>query len=173
MKDIFERINNRCLEALMFHSQMVDYFSYLGLPRYAKTHKKQFHEEADARMQLKDWYLECTDMLLCDCPFSGSAKYTPQEWVYSARSELSPNQKSRAVMEAFQLYYSWEIETHTMLQSAVKELFDAGHIRASMYLTKMLDKQAEEVASIKNHIITLKALDYHMGAIMDLQDEEK
>ena len=173
MREIFEKLNNRSLEALMFHSQMVDYFSYLGLPRYAKMHEKQFHEEAEERMKLKDFYLKCTDTMLCDCPFTGTPKYVPQEWAYSARTEMSPSHKSRAVMEAFHIYYSWEIETHAILQSAAKELFDNGHIRASMFVGKMLEDQAEEVARVKNHVITLKALDYHMGAIIDLQEEDK
>jgi len=171
IKPVFERLNQRAIEALMLHSQLADYFGYLGLNAFKKMHEKQFFEEAEDRMKMKCFYMQMTDTVLEDAPVTKDIKLIPHDWTQSSRCDISASVKTRAVLEGFQKYMEWEKETREILQDCAKQLHNDGDMCAYDFVICMAKKQSEELAEIKDIMVKLKAVDYDMAAIMDMQHE--
>ena len=58
VQEVFSNLGQRMVEGLMTHSQMVDYFNFLGLKGYAKCHKYHYFEENANYKRVGDYFIK-------------------------------------------------------------------------------------------------------------------
>lgn len=58
MHEIFKKLSNRMVGAMMIHTQLTELFNFIVLKPDAKRQKKQFHEESDGLLKLEK--VRCT-----------------------------------------------------------------------------------------------------------------
>ena len=67
--DIFSQVAQRMIEGLMTHSQLADYFGFLGLEGYQKCHVYHYFDENKNYKCVANYYLKHYNKLLLDMPF--------------------------------------------------------------------------------------------------------
>ena len=67
---IFSEVSAHMIEGLMIHSQLSDYFNFLGLKGYAKCHKYHFFEESCNYKKLSWYYLTHYNKIIAEKPFN-------------------------------------------------------------------------------------------------------
>ena len=53
MHEIFKKLSNRMVGAMMIHTQLTELFNFIDLEPDAKRQKKQLHEETDGLLKLE------------------------------------------------------------------------------------------------------------------------
>ena len=69
LEEIFAKVTQHMIIGLMFHSQMCDYFSFLGLKGYSKCHEYHYFEENNNYKKLCNYYITHHNKLVLDQPF--------------------------------------------------------------------------------------------------------
>ena len=57
INEIFSQLSQHMIKGLMMHTQLSDYFNFLGLKGYSQCHKYHYFEENNNYKQLCDYYL--------------------------------------------------------------------------------------------------------------------
>ena len=65
-KELFEKIVNRQIAALMFHDKMADLYDFLGLYGFKRVHEYQYLSESIAFRGVKRYFINHHNMLLSD-----------------------------------------------------------------------------------------------------------
>ena len=55
MHEIFKKLSNRMVGAMMIHTQLTELFNFIDLETDAKRQKKQLHEESDGLLRLEKY----------------------------------------------------------------------------------------------------------------------
>ena len=55
MHEIFKKLSNRMVGAMMIHTQLTELFNFIDLEPDAKRQKKQLHEETDGLLKLEKY----------------------------------------------------------------------------------------------------------------------
>ena len=63
-REIFQRITNRQIEALMFHDKMSDMYNFLGLSGFKRMHECQYFSESAEFKKTKKYFMTNHNMLL-------------------------------------------------------------------------------------------------------------
>ena len=66
IEEMFNHIGNNMIKGLMVHSQLVDYFGFLGFEGYQKCHLYHYFDEAKNFKDLGDYYLKHYNRLLAE-----------------------------------------------------------------------------------------------------------
>lgn len=55
MHEIFQKLSNRMVGAMMIHTQLTELFNFIDLEADAKRQSKQLHEESDGLLKLEKY----------------------------------------------------------------------------------------------------------------------
>jgi hypothetical protein len=69
IEEVFSGIGQRMVEGLMTHSQLADYFGFLGLEGYQQCHLYHYFDENCNYKKISNYYLKHYNKLLIDMPF--------------------------------------------------------------------------------------------------------
>jgi len=72
-EDVFTQVAQRMVEGLMTHSQLADYFGFLGLDGYQECHTYHYFEENCNYKKIGRYYIEHFNKLLKDNPVKNPA----------------------------------------------------------------------------------------------------
>ena len=67
--EIFGQVSNRMIEGLMTHSQLADYFGFIGLEGFQHCHLYHFFEENCNYKKIAQYYLKHYSKILIEKPF--------------------------------------------------------------------------------------------------------
>lgn len=165
---IFSLISKHQLEALMFHEQMAEYFSFLNYSGYICMHEHMLIEETKGHLKTKRFYTEHYNKILQDTG-AENPKVIPSEWYSREQKDANDSVKIRAVKEGLQAYHNWEKHTVELYQQCVKHLLNSGHILAAEYVTGLAKDAFKEVKEIEGIILNLTSVDYDMTYILSSQ----
>ena len=166
--DIYSEINSRMIAALMFHDQMADYFTFLGLPGYAKIHSKQYHAEGREREKIKTYYIQRHGQIMND-KFTGKVEVIPKTWENVKSLAVGKGTKQKAVEDGFLLYLEWEEETEKLYETYSKALYDGGNVVDALKVGELARHTAEELLMIDAIMIDLISCGYDMAYITEKQ----
>ena len=66
VEDIFSQLVEHMIQGIMIHSQMADYYNFLGLKGYAKCHEYHFFSENIGFRRLSWYYLKHHNKLILE-----------------------------------------------------------------------------------------------------------
>lgn len=169
--EIFGQISQRMVEGLMTHSQLADYFGFLGLEGYQQCHIYHFYEENNNYKKIGKYYLKHYDKILPDMPFK-NPKIVPEDWLQYTREQVNEQVRKSATQTGFERWVNWEKSTKKMYEQSYINLFNLGEIAAAAELKKYIIDVDYELAEATQYYITLSAIDYSIKDIM-LEQEKK
>lgn len=170
VSEIFGKIAARQLQALMFHSSMVEYFQFLGLAGFKRWQEYRFMDEYKEYRKILSFYQRTYNKL---CPFVEPEKeyYIPQDWYKYTRFDVDADTKKKAVMTAFDKWQEWERGTSKFLQKCVAHLQKANDIAAADFVQDMVDGNLKEIESLEKCYLKMKTAGFAADYIAEIQPE--
>ena len=104
--EIFSDISAHQIKGLMVHSQLSDYYRFLGLNCYADCHKERFESESKGWRKLADYYIEHFNKLIVEKAIDDPA-VIPADWFKVSRLDVDTSTKRRAVERGMQTWVEW------------------------------------------------------------------
>ena len=168
IQEIFEKVSTRMVDGLMFHSDMLHYFHFLGLYGYKECQDYHYIEESKNHMDLCEYYMDVYDRLLSqNTTFSSPI---PQKWYQYSRNEVDNSTRKAAIMTGFNKWVEWETETLKFLEEMYGALLDLKEFASARFLGNYVDDVREELNGAKKKYLELKSIDFDMSVIIDEQD---
>ena len=171
IEEIFSQMAAHMIEGLMVHSQMSDYFGFLGLKGYQECHKYHYFEENANFRRLSKYYLEHYNKLVLEMPFN-NPKVIPESWFKYSRQDVNPTTRKNAIQSGIERWVTWEKETKALYEHMYQELIALNEIAAAKEVACYICDVSEELAKAIQKELELKAIDFDIDVIMDKQEEK-
>lgn len=169
-EDIFRAIDNRQIEALMFHTQMADLFDFLGLMGFKRMHEYQYFAESAEHRGICRYYINHHNKLLVGGHPQGP-EVIPPEWGQYTRFDVTPQVRKQAVEKAFNEYQEWESETKDIYSQYAIALMSLGCVADSNKVCELVTDVDMELKYLDRMLLKLKAISFDAVGIMDMQEE--
>ena len=170
--EIFSLIAERMVEGLMFHSQMSDYFYFLGLEGYSKCHKFHYFEENANYRKISKYYLTRYNKIIQERPFS-NPNVIPSDWYNYSRQDVIDQVRKASIKAGFEKWVKWEQETKKIYEEYYRELFKINEEASMLELGKYISDVDKELAEAENKLLTLTADNFDISDIITEQKQVK
>ena len=170
--EIFSQLGAHMIEGLMTHSQLSDYFGFLGLEGYQMCHKYHYFEENSNYRKLSNYYLQHYDKLIKDLPFKNPS-LIPDSWYQYTRHDVNIPTRKSAIQVGFEKWVNWESSTKKLYENFYQELVRLNEISAAEELTKYIKDVDDELAKAYQKHLELVAMDYDIVQIIAEQENKK
>lgn len=152
--EIFARISAHQVEGMMLHSDMADYFAFLGAEKMAQLHAERFCKEAKAMQKTHEYFITRYGEILRSEAVETHSRI-PAAWSNVRRSEVESEARYKAIREGVQMWRAWENKTKDLYQKAYMEMQEAGEIASAMWLSKMICDADEEAVNAESILIQM------------------
>lgn len=167
--EIFQEISKRQILALMFHDSMYDLYSFLNLPGFKQWHKYQYIEESKEFLETKQYFVDVHNRLL-DLDSPGQPKLVvPDSWYDGTRFDVTSQIMKQYIESSFNNYRIWEEESCSIYEACAKELLDMGNVSDYAWVSKLIEDVKTELKEIYKYMLKLRATNYDMPYIMEIQ----
>lgn len=163
--EVFGELVAHMTHGVMFHSQMEDYFTFLGLPDYACAQREHMLAEMKRMACAKTRYITVHDQLVPDVSVKDPA-VIPDSWHRYTRQEVDQKSKRMAVRDGIARWIEWETAAHKTYCDARKTLMENGDVSDALWLCDIITDVCSELTDAKQLQLDLAATDYEMGAIL-------
>ena len=170
--EIFSKIATHMIEGLMFHSQMAEYYEFLGLNGYSQCHEYHFLEESKSYNKLVVSFIDCFNKLLSPTRAEDPG-IIPTNWYKYSRMDVDMNTKRMAVKTGLEQWVNWEKTTKKLYQNMYQELININEVAAAEKVVELIKDVTEELKDAEQYLLNKKATDYDMVNIIDEQDKKK
>lgn len=170
VEEIFSKISQHMVQGLMIHSEMSDYYNFLGLEGYSKCHLYHYHKESIGYKDLNDYFIKNYNKIIPESR-NENPPIIPQDWYKYNRQQVDNATRKNSIQNGIVKWVNWEEETKTLLQQMHQELMAINDVVGAMKVKEMLKEANKEHSHAYQKMIELKAMDYDMGVIMSEQDE--
>lgn len=157
--DIFAKITQHQIKGLMIHSQLAEYYGFLGLSGYSKCHEHHYYAESCNYMKLIGYYLCHCNKLIETLPVE-NPKVIPDSWYKYSRQDVDVNTKQTAVKNGVEMWVNWEKETKKLYEELYTELVNIGEIAPSIKIKCLIEDVDKELKEATQHHLNLKLVDY-------------
>ena len=168
VQEVFSNLGQRMVEGLMTHSQMVDYFNFLGLKGYAKCHKYHYFEENANYKRVGDYFIKHYNKLILDLPVD-NPHVIPEPWFQHSRPDVSKETRKTYIKAGWEKWVAWEKESKAFYEKMYQELMNMGEVAAAAYVGTVVDDVSDELAAAEQKWLELSAIDYDIVSIMEEQ----
>ena len=133
MHEIFKKLSNRMVGAMMIHTQLTELFTFLDLPTDTKRQKKQLHEETDGLLKLEKYFAQHHHILI-------TSDNPPQVDLLNVvmlkdeNCKLSPDDRVYLIQYGMKEWIEWEKESKIMYEDAYRNLLDISEVAAAEFI---------------------------------------
>lgn len=163
--EIFSYISKRMVEGLMFHSQMEDYYNFLGLWGFARCHRFHYFHESFNYKKIGSYYIQHYGKLIKEMQFE-DPNSVPVNWFEYNRKDVSVSTKKAAIQSGVEKWINWEKDTKRYYENFYVELMNLGEIAAALELEKYVKDVDKELAEAENKWNKLSSMDYNVNDII-------
>lgn len=170
--EVFQKISSTFIQGIMFHSQLMEIFYYLGLNTYGDFHKKQYKDESKNYLKLIKYYSTHYGLILPNTPIE-TQKLTPISKLEGMeRNELTSANEKILIYDCFDYWFNWEWGVKNTLQNMYNELIKINEAAAAIFISDFIKDVDEELAEVKRQRFVLKQIDFDLTYIADQQKSE-
>jgi hypothetical protein len=170
VEEIYGEISARQTAALMFHSQMADYFDFISLHGYKRLHEYQYYSESIERRTLSMYYINHHGKLIED-KFEGEIRAIPAAWYTANRISVGKGTKQKAVEDGFTEYREWETATKEIYSHYAHKLREMGQEADALFIDCLVEDVDKELKQLDRIILDLISCGYDMTYIVESQAE--
>lgn len=172
VEEIFGKIAAHMVEGLMFHSQMAEYYMFLGLEGYSQCHEYHYLCETKSYHKIVTEYIKCYNKLL-PTQRAEDPGLIPSGWYKYARADVDVNSKRNAIKTGIEKWVAWEKETKKLYEKMYQELMTLGEIAAAQKVLDLICDVTCELKDAEQYHLNKRATDYDMVYIIEEQDKKK
>ena len=167
--EIFSEIISHMIEGLMVHSQMADYYGFLGLKGYQECHKYHYYEESSNYKKIGDYFLKHHNKIPLEKQVS-NPKIIPSNWYQYTRQDVSNETKQSSIQAGIEKWIKWEEDTKKLYERLYQNLCSIGEQAAAVELQKYIIDVDNELAEAYQIHVELSTIDYNLSDIIMEQD---
>ena len=171
LEEIFSLVAEHMVEGLMFHSQMSDYYNFLGLKGYAECHKYHYFEENSNYRKLCEYYMTRFNKLIPERSFK-NPNVIPENWYQFMRQDVDAAVRKAALKAGIDNWVKWEKDTKKLYETYYKELIALNEVAAALELRSYIIDVDEELATAQEKDIYLKAIDFDIFEVTSVQEKK-
>lgn len=168
-EEIFSQIGQHMIKGLMVHTQLSDYYNFLGLDGYCKCHEYHFYEESKNFRHLSNYYIKNYDKFITDSHV-GNPQVIPTNWYQYSRNQVDTAIRKTAIQQGFEKWINWETETVELYENLFLELLNLGELSAAFEIEKYLGDTKTELCKAKQKLLELKMTDFDITMIVAEQE---
>lgn len=172
VEEIFSQISEHMVEGLMTHSQLSDYFGFLGLEGYQECHKYHYFSENINYRKLSDYYLSYYDKIIIEMPFT-NPNIIPKDWYQYIRQEVDASTRKKSIQAGFEKWITWETQTKEKYQYFYNELIKLNEIATAEEIKHYIMDVNKELTEAKHKYLMLVANNFNISDIIIEQKELK
>lgn len=168
VEEIFGQIGQHMVEGLMVHTQLSDYFEFLGLKGYHKCHEYHYFDESRNFRKMSSYYLKHYNKIITNSHVA-NPQVIPDSWYKYSRQQVDTATRKTGIVNGFEKWINWETETLKLYQSLHKELVDLNEVAAALELEEYIKDVSEELSVASQKLLELKIVDFNLSNIIDEQ----
>lgn len=172
VEEVFSQFAEHMIEGLMTHSQLSDYFGFIGLDGYQECHKYHYFEENCNYKDLCDYYIHHFNKLIKEKPFK-NPNLIPASWYQYNRKDVDANTRKSAIQTAFEKWVDWEKKTKSLYEMLYQELINLNEISAAKKVCQYIEDVDYELAEACQKHLELVSIGYNISDIVLEQEEIK
>ena len=172
VEEIYSKIASHMVKGLMVHSQMADYYYFLGLDGYGCCHEYHFLDESRAYRRLSRYFLKHHNKLLPEIPIE-NPDIISKNWYKYSRLDVDSNTKKSAVKAGLTMWHDWETETKHLYESMFKELMDIGEVASALKLKEFICDVDRELEKVTKYKLMKESTGYDLSGIVSEQKTKK
>lgn len=170
IEEIFSQLSAHMVEGVMTHSQLSDYYNFLGLKGYSECHNYHFYCESKSFRDISEYYLTHYNKLIPEIKIP-NPDIVPQSWINYVRQDVGMEVRKSAIKIGFDRWVQWERDTKNMYEEFYKELVTLGDIASACFVKELIVDVSEELKDAEQLTLENQVIDYDICVIMDKQDE--
>ena len=165
-----EVISNRMVGGVMLHSQLFNYFNFLGFKGYAECQKYHYFDETKHYVDLCDYSVKHCNKLIPERNIENN-NIIPTDWYMFTRFDVDVNIRKSSVKTGIEKWVQWERETKRMLEQHYQNLINLNEVAIAKKVAEILKHVDDELANAEMKMLRLKAIDYDILEIMAEQED--
>ena len=169
IEEIFSQVSQHMIQGLMVHTQLSDYFYFLGLSGYGKCHEYHYFEESNNFRKSCTFYLENYNRFIKDSRID-NPQVIPENWYMYTRNQVDPDTRKTAIQKGFEYWVKWEEDTLSLYQKMYKELINSGEIASAIFIENCVKDVNNELVKAEQKLLELKIIDFDIFDIMEEQE---
>lgn len=165
--EIFSRIATRQINGVMFHEELSNFFSFLGLSGYKRQQENRCADEYLSYRRTLSCYMAVCNRLV----MTGNVERQqtiPDSWYNHAQNDMDPETERKAVKEAFTRWTDWERETKKIFEELLPSLQSELLLRS--HLEELIKDVTEELSNAELQKMLLERIGYDLGTITVIQN---
>lgn len=168
MHEIFKKLSNRMVGAMMVHTQLTELFNFIDLEPDAKRQKKQLHDESDGLLKLEKYAAQHHHILI-------TSDNPPQVDILNlgmlkqSSDQLSPENRAYLIRYAMKEWIEWEKESKIMYEDAYRNFVDMSEIAAADFVLQYVRDVDKELKDAELLYRVRDAIDWDLPTIYDKQ----
>lgn len=168
--EAYSLISDHMCRALDFHSQLADYFCFLGLQGYKRMAEYQFMKECAEMRKMHRRYIDVHERLL---PVHDVKKpnIIPQAWSQYSVKDIDDNILVRSVKMGLEDWYEWEKETKEVYTEACDILQSVGLHTDYEYVKELIEDAEKECKKVMRIMEKLNGTGYDVTTVHGMQDK--
>jgi len=170
VNEIFSQISQHMVEGLMFHSQLSDFFNFLGLKGFSECHKYHYFCENKDYKDLSEYFMLHYNKIVAEGAFK-NPNVIPKDWLNYTQQQVDAANKPSFIKAGLEHWISWEEQTKQLYEQMYLSLWQVGEIAAALAFMKYVTSVDEELAGARNHLLYYSSMDFDMSQIMSEQEE--
>jgi hypothetical protein len=160
------------VSALMLHSEMSDYFNFIGLHGFKRIHEYQYYGESLGRRKLHHKYLDIHNKLI-DENFEKSDRVhvIPDDWYKYTRLDINDSIMPKFVRSALEQYKVWEEETKQLYSDIYCVMLEKGFVIDAKIVNCYICDVQKELKEIYRMMEEMNNTGYDAIYIQEIQDK--
>ena len=172
VEEIYSEIASHMVKGLMIHSQMADYYYFLGLDGYGCCHEYHFLDESRAYRRLSRYFLKHHNKLIPEIPIE-NPDIISKSWYKHSRADVDTTTKKNAVRDGLTKWYDWETETKKLYERMFKELMELNEVASAMKLKEFICDVDKELEKVTKYRLLKETTSYDLAGIVSEQKTKK
>ena len=170
IKAIMKEVYDHKMDGVIFHSDMITAFDFLGLKGFKKWQENQCEEEVESTNDIQHHFIKHHKMMLE--PYQGhyESGVIPSEWYSASKMDISSADIEKHTKRLLQMYHKWEKDTAEFLKMKSKELIEHEAYSEYIELREMCEDVHKEIYFIEDFCVELESVNYDCKYIMKVQE---
>ena len=170
VEEIFSQICQHMIQGLMVHTQMADYYYFLGLKGYGKCHEYHYFSESENYRKLSRYYMKRFNKFITESHVP-NPQIIPETWYKYTRQQVDASTRKTAIQSGFEKWVDWETDTKSLYENMYEQLIELNEVAAASELRCFIVDVDEELAKACQKYLELKMIDFDISNIYEEQEE--
>lgn len=170
LEEIFSKLVSHIVKGLMIHTQLAEYFAFLGLRGFQYEQEHHYIEESKSYRKIFEYYISQFNKLIDESKVD-NPNLIPKNWYSVTRFDVDTVTKRKSIKNGFEEWKKWEIETKELYESFTREVSINNDIPSRLLLEELIEDVNHEIITINKRILELEDVEYDLVYINDLQKE--